>query len=94
MPQASAAIDELTRILEAARGRPFQKLNQTIVLGWTSTEGTDEKGSVTALFSMLLKRIHIAWYMVIHKDKDFDYAKNLVRILGSGTATMEGNSKR
>ena len=24
---------------------------------------------------MMLKVIHIEWYMVIHKDKDFDYAK-------------------
>ena len=45
---------KLTKILETARGRPFQKLNQTIVLGWTSAEGKMEKGS-TALFSMLLK---------------------------------------
>ena len=33
-----------------------------------------EKGS-TALFSMLLKVIHIEWYMVVHKNRDFDYAK-------------------
>ena len=33
-----------------------------------------EKGSV-ALFSMLLKVINIEWFMVIHKNKNFDYAK-------------------
>ena len=65
---------KLTRILEAARGRPFGRLSQAIVLGRTTKHGTVEKGS-TALFSMLLKIINIEWFMVIHKNQMFDYAK-------------------
>jgi hypothetical protein len=65
---------KLTRILETARGKRFQRRNQAILLGWTTSEGKIEKGSV-ALFSMLLKIINIEWYMVIHKKRAFDYPK-------------------
>ena len=65
---------KLTHILEAARGQPFRRLSQAIILGWTTEHGAIEKGS-TALFSMLLKIINIEWFMVIHKNKTFDYAK-------------------
>jgi hypothetical protein len=65
---------KLTRILETARGRPFKRLSQAIVLGWTTREGKIEKGSV-AMFSMLLKIIHIEWFLVIHENKAFDYTK-------------------
>jgi hypothetical protein len=65
---------KLTQILERARGRPFGKLTQAILLGWTTDHGPIEKGS-TAMFSMLLKIINIEWFMVIHKQKNFDYAK-------------------
>jgi hypothetical protein len=65
---------KLARVLERARQRPFKRLAQAILLGWTTEEGRIEKGSV-ALFSMLLKIIHIEFFMVIHKSRAFDYAK-------------------
>jgi hypothetical protein len=62
---------KLTQILEVARRRPFQRVSQAILLGWTTHDGNIEKGSI-ALFSMLLKIINIEWFMVIHKAQAFD----------------------
>ena len=49
---------KLARILEGARNKPFRNLSQAILFGWTTEEGRIEKGSI-ALFSMLLKIVHI-----------------------------------
>ena len=43
---------KLARILTTARGKPFKRLTQAIVFGWTTADGRIEKGSIT-LFSTL-----------------------------------------
>ena len=62
-PRLQPLWNKLTRILERARGRPYQQRSQAIVLGWTTAGGAIEKSS-TALFSMLLKIINIQWFKV------------------------------
>ena len=73
-PRLQPLWNKLTRILTRARGKPFKRRSQAILLGWTTRDGRIEKAS-TALFSMLLKIINIEWYMVIHKNRAFDYTK-------------------
>ena len=65
---------KLRNILEGLRGKPFKKWKQAVVLGWSTREGAIEKGS-TALISMLLKIIHIEWYLVVKHNKPFDHTK-------------------
>jgi hypothetical protein len=65
---------KLINILEGLRGSSFRDWRQAAVLGWTTSEGKIEKGSV-ALMSMLLKIIVIEWFKMIREQREFDYKK-------------------
>ena len=65
---------KLIKILENLRGKPFADWKQAAILGWSTTEGAIEKGSV-ALMSMLLKIIVIDWWKMIQENREFDYKK-------------------
>ena len=66
--------NKLIRILETLRGSRFRDWRQAVIMGWTTSEGNIEKGSV-AMMSMLLKIIVIEWYKMIREQREFDYEK-------------------
>ena len=73
-PRLQPLWNKLREILETARSKHFKQFEQITVLGWSTEDGTVEKGSM-ALISMLLKIIVIAWVKVLIRNQQFESSK-------------------